>query len=658
MPSPRASIHEPTWASVAPTAPAAWKTMTAALAKPTSTVTKPATTAETERSRTSDMEKDPAHYSNGPLRAGRGIGYTPRDARVPPVAARADPPGRLPLADRRLLPGPARRRPGPAVPAHGHPGQGPARVPPAPGVQRSAGRAVRPLHGARAARRLRRVAALQERRAAARAGAPARDTVARAGRAAAHLLRGGPGRGLIGGAARLALRPARHDRRGARAGGARLLARPHDDLPVLGAARLAAHRRHGQRASLRDAVRGAGLVLRRAHGPAHPLLGARHPERGVRAHRAGQGPGGAGRHRQAHPQELGDPHRDPGRARHRSAPGRGGHHRDHLRVARPRAAHRAGPAQPRLSGGAGRGLRVLGHLHLDQLRGRPALRLARSADAAAAGMMVFVGRHVRGVLGVLIATLVLLAAVAAPILVQDPVQTDFAAGLKPPGTPGHPLGTDQLGRDLLARVLYGARVALFIGLCCVLLTALVGGVLGLLAGFFEGWMGAVLMRIADVQLSFPFILLALTINAIVGLGLRNIIVSLSVAGWVVYARVVRGEVLSVKQRDFVHAAQALGVGRARVLFRHVLPNVAPSIVIVASLQFAQFIVAEAAISFLGFGVQPPTPAWGSMLSESRDYLYVAWWLAAFPGAALAFTALGINLLGDWLRDVLDPRFRV
>src|SRR6185312_2223072 len=277
-----------------------------------------------------------------------------------------------------------------------------------------------------------------------------------------------------------------------------------------------------------------------------------------------------------------------------------------------------------------------GDLHPDQPRGRPALRLARPADAAAGDVSRFARRHGRGVLGLTLAALVLTAAVAAPLLAaHDPVQTDFAAGLKPPGTPGHPLGTDQLGRDLLSRVLYGARVALFIGLCC-----------------------ALLMRVADVQLSFPFILLALTINAIVGLGLRNIIVSLSVAGWVVYARVVRGEVLSVKQREFVHAAQALGVGRARVLFRHVLPNVAPSIVIVASLQFAQFIVAEAAISFLGFGVQPPTPAWGSMLSESRDYLYVAWWLAAFPGAALALTALGINLVGDWLRDVLDPRFRV
>ena len=268
-------------------------------------------------------------------------------------------------------------------------------------------------------------------------------------------------------------------------------------------------------------------------------------------------------------------------------------------------------------------------------------------------------RNGLGFLGLTLAALALIAAVAAPVLApHDPVKGDFSQGLKPPGTPGHLLGTDQLGRDTLSRVLYGARVALFIGLCTVLLTALVGGLLGLLAGFFGGWPGNALMRLCDVQLSFPFILLALTINAIVGLGLRNIIVSLAAAGWVVYARVVRGEVLSVKQRDYVQAAAALGTGRSRILFRHVLPNVAPSIIIVASLQFSQFIVAEAAISFLGFGVQPPTPAWGSMLSESRDFLYVAWWLAAFPGAALALTALGVNLVGDWLRDILDPKFRV
>ncbi len=265
----------------------------------------------------------------------------------------------------------------------------------------------------------------------------------------------------------------------------------------------------------------------------------------------------------------------------------------------------------------------------------------------------------KAVLGLVLSLIVVVAALGAAWLAPaDPLRTDFAMSLRPPGSPGHPFGTDQLGRDLLSRVLYGARLSLFIGTCTVLVTAVVGSLLGLAAGFIERWPATVLMRIADVQLSFPFILLALTINAIVGLGLRNIILSLSAAGWVVYARVVRGEVLSVKQRDFVQAAAALGVGRPRLLFRHVLPNVAPSIVVVASLQFSQFVVAEAAISFLGFGVQPPTPAWGSMLSESRDFLYVAWWLAALPGAALALTALGVNLLGDWLRDTLDPKLRM
>jgi peptide/nickel transport system permease protein len=268
-------------------------------------------------------------------------------------------------------------------------------------------------------------------------------------------------------------------------------------------------------------------------------------------------------------------------------------------------------------------------------------------------------RHLKAVLGIGITAVILAAAIAAPWLApDDPFRADFARMLKAPGSAEHPFGTDQLGRDLLARVLFGARLALFIGGCTVLVTSVVGGLLGLVAGFVERWPSAVLMRIADVQLSFPFILLAMTINAIVGLGLRNIILSLSAAGWVVYARVVRGEVLSVKQRDYVQAAAALGVGRTRLLFRHVLPNVMPSIIVVASLQFSQFIVAEAAISFLGFGVQPPTPAWGSMLSESRDFLYVAWWLAALPGAALAMTALGVNLLGDWLRDRLDPKLRV
>jgi peptide/nickel transport system permease protein len=266
---------------------------------------------------------------------------------------------------------------------------------------------------------------------------------------------------------------------------------------------------------------------------------------------------------------------------------------------------------------------------------------------------------VKAWIGIGVTVLVLTAAIAAPWLApHDPLRAELGDTLLRPGAPGHLLGTDQLGRDLLSRVLHGARLALFIGACTVLVTATVGGVLGLVAGFVERWPSAVVMRVADVQLSFPFILLAMTINAIVGLGLGNIILSLSAAGWVVYARVVRGEVLAVKQRDFVQAAAALGVARPRLLLRHILPNVAPSIVVVASLQFSQFVVAEAAISYLGFGVQPPTPAWGSMLAESRDFLYVAWWLMAFPGLALALTALGVNLLGDWLRDTLDPKLRV
>src|SRR2546427_471017 len=221
-----------------------------------------------------------------------------------------------------------------------------------------------------------------------------------------------------------------------------------------------------------------------------------------------------------------------------------------------------------------------------------------------------IGKHTLRNSAIPIVTLagVVVAAGAAPWLApHDPLATDFAASLSPPGSPGHPLGTDQLGRDLLARVLHGARLALFIGVCTVVITAAVGGVLGLVAGFVERWPAALLMRLADVQLSFPFILLAMTINAIVGLGLRNIILSLSAAGWVVYARVVRGEVLSVKQRDFVQAAAALGVGRARLLFRHVLPNVAPSIIVVTSLQFSQFIAAESGISFLGFAGHPRMP---------------------------------------------------
>src|SRR5262249_39714328 len=246
-----------------------------------------------------------------------------------------------------------------------------------------------------------------------------------------------------------------------------------------------------------------------------------------------------------HAEELRDSDRDARGPRDGPTARRRRDHRDDLRVARRRPADRAGAVEPRLPRRASGRVRGIGHVHRHQPARRSALRLAPSSHASRGrGMSARqLRRHGLGILGLVIASAVVLISVFAPWLApHDPITSDFAAGLKPPGTPGHPFGTDQLGRDLFSRVLYGARIALFIGFCTVLLTALVGSPLGLLAGFFGGWLGTVVMRIADVQLSFPFILLALTINAIVGLGLRNIIISLSAAGWVVYARVVRADV--------------------------------------------------------------------------------------------------------------------
>jgi peptide/nickel transport system permease protein len=262
-----------------------------------------------------------------------------------------------------------------------------------------------------------------------------------------------------------------------------------------------------------------------------------------------------------------------------------------------------------------------------------------------------------GLAGAIIVTAIVIAAAGAPWLApSNPTAPAFGAILSRPG-PGHPFGTDQLGRDVLSRVIYGARIALAVGLATVVAAGLIGCTLGLVSGYAGGWADAAITRIADVQLSFPFILLALVVNAVIGAGLRNIIVSLVIAGWPLYVRVVRGEVLALRHREYVQAAVAVGAGPARLVWRHVLPNVMTPIVVISTLQVSQFIIAEATISFLGFGVQPPTPAWGSMVSDGRNYIFFAWWLAAFPGAALAVTALGVNLTGDWLRDALDPRLR-
>lgn len=263
-----------------------------------------------------------------------------------------------------------------------------------------------------------------------------------------------------------------------------------------------------------------------------------------------------------------------------------------------------------------------------------------------------------GAFGLVVVALVVAAAALAPLLSPyGPVDSELARSLQPPSR-AHWFGTDQLGRDLLTRILYGARVSLAIGLVTVGVAGAVGLAVGIAAGYLGGMVDVLLMRLVDVYLSFPFILLALTVNAILGIGLQNIILTLIITGWVVYARLVRGEVLALKTQDYVEAARALGAPEARIVLRHLLPNLWTPVIILSSLQVAQFIVAEAAISFLGFGVQPPTASWGNMLNEGKTYIYNAWWMTTFPGLALVLTALGVNLVGDWLRDTLDPRLRL
>ena len=266
--------------------------------------------------------------------------------------------------------------------------------------------------------------------------------------------------------------------------------------------------------------------------------------------------------------------------------------------------------------------------------------------------------------GLIVVLAVLVAAVFASFVSPfDPLAQDIGQRLKEPGWQDaqgriHPLGTDHLGRDILSRIIHGSRIALSVGLAAVAISGVLGMAVGLVSGYFGGRVDDFFMRLADVQLAFPFILLAIAVIGVLGPSLRNIIIVIGVSSWVVYARVVRGEVLSTREREFVQAAVALGSRDYRVLVRHVLPNAFTPWLVVATLDMARVIVLESALSFLGLGVQPPTPTWGGMLADGRVYLSTAWWLATFPGLAILVTVLGINLLGDGLRDTLDPRLKV
>jgi peptide/nickel transport system permease protein len=268
------------------------------------------------------------------------------------------------------------------------------------------------------------------------------------------------------------------------------------------------------------------------------------------------------------------------------------------------------------------------------------------------------------VLGTILVSLVLAAAILAPLLTpHDPAKTNLSRRLvgptwtASPTHPEHPLGTDALGRDLFSRILYGSRASLTIGLVATSVAAVVGITLGLVSGYYGGWIDKVLMRLADIQLAFPGILLALAILAVLGPSTVNLVVVLALSHWVTFARLVRGEVLSLKSRDFVLSAVAIGASDLRIMLRQLMPNLVTSLTVIFTVSLTRLIIAESSLSFLGFGVQPPTPTWGGMLGDGRSYLARAWWVSTLPGVALMITVLGINLVGDWLRDKFDPRLR-
>ncbi len=256
------------------------------------------------------------------------------------------------------------------------------------------------------------------------------------------------------------------------------------------------------------------------------------------------------------------------------------------------------------------------------------------------------------------------AAFAPEIAPRDPNRQSIIARLAPPLTPNRQgridfiLGSDGLGRDIASRLVYGARVTIVVGLAAVLIGGALGTLLGVLAGYRGGAAGAVIMRVADIQLAFPFILLAIMVLVVLGPGLLNLILVLGVGQWVTYARIARAQTLAVSQKEYVEAARAIGARHGRILRCTVLPNIVAPLIVVASFNLAGVILSEAALSFLGLGVPPTVPSWGGMLAESRDQLLAGrWWMAVLPGLAIALTALSCNVLGDWLRDELDPRLK-
>lgn len=266
-------------------------------------------------------------------------------------------------------------------------------------------------------------------------------------------------------------------------------------------------------------------------------------------------------------------------------------------------------------------------------------------------------RNPRVVFGALFMLFLCLAAILAPYIVPfDPVKIAPRESLQPPNA-RHIFGTDAMGRDVFSRILYGSRYTLVLGLVAVVISGTLGTILGLISGYYGGLVDSVLMRVVDVGLAFPSVLLALLVIAVLGPGLNSVTIAIGVSSAPGFARLVRGCVLAVKEYPFVEAARALGVGRVRILFRHILPEVFAPVITMATLRLAGAIFSAASLSFLGFGAQPPTPEWGAIVSAARHQLRDAWWISTFSGFAIMITVLSINVLGDGLRDVLDPKLR-
>ncbi|MEM9248088.1 MAG: ABC transporter permease [Pseudomonadota bacterium] len=267
-------------------------------------------------------------------------------------------------------------------------------------------------------------------------------------------------------------------------------------------------------------------------------------------------------------------------------------------------------------------------------------------------------------IGMIILLVVTFAAIFGPLLAPfDPNRQNIMMRLMEPGSDGardvtYWLGSDQLGRDVLSRLLYGARVSLLVGVAAIAVGGVIGTIAGLVSGYFGGWIDDIIMRLGDIQLAFPFILLAIMFLVVLGPGLVNMILVLGIGQWVTYARIVRAQTLSQREHEYVEAARAMGDSTAMILGRTILPNILAPLTVIASFNVAGVILSEAALSFLGLGVPPSVPTWGSMLSESRDHLLSnKWWMAVFPGLAIVLTVLAFNIIGDWLRDFLDPRLK-